>query len=289
MREDTEQCWPKASRSLRRRKASRCQLEMKKWTSSCVARAGSSTTLLWTLMMLLLIGQTSGEASNPGPQSICLDDLVQAGRSPMDGLGAFCTEGDHYWQEECYSEKSKGLGCMSGLFPTWAEAVEEPIWAGVAGHTSYQSHLWHRQVRNLVAPPVTPQHVEGGSDRDGGHAEGRSQELAAKGLGTITPLVDTKARHDTPEPAEEHGKTKKRREHRSDGLEIVTYNGSCWATIKDFVQRTTAHVVCSQELKLDGENLLQAEDWCSRNGWKPFITPCRRSPKGECTAGVASS
>ena len=89
-----------------------------------------------------------------------------------------------------------------------------------------------------------------------------------------------------PEAPEELDKTRKRRKHKSEGLEIVTDNGSCWATTKDFLQRTSAHAVCSQELKLDGEDKLSSEDWCITNGWKPFISPCCRTDKGECSAGV---
>ena len=82
------------------------------------------------------------------------------------------------------------------------------------------------------------------------------------------------------------GPKKKRRDHRSDGAEVVSYNGSCWSTCKDFLQRTTAHAVLAPETKLDGEGKAAAEVWCINNGWKAFISPCGRSPGGQPIAGV---
>lgn len=77
-----------------------------------------------------------------------------------------------------------------------------------------------------------------------------------------------------------------RRKRRSDGLEVISFNGSCWASARDFLSRTTAHVVCIQETKLDGDQKAAAENWCVKQECKPFIASCFRSRPGEPTAGV---
>ena len=77
-----------------------------------------------------------------------------------------------------------------------------------------------------------------------------------------------------------------RRKRRSDGLEVVSFNGSCWPSARDFLERTTAHVVCIQETKVDGDTKAAAERWCIKHHWKPFISSCHRTQAGATSAGV---
>ena len=73
---------------------------------------------------------------------------------------------------------------------------------------------------------------------------------------------------------------------KTHGLEVVSYNGSCWATLKGFLERTTAHVVLGQETKLKGEGRREAESWAIRNGWKPYISDCQFSDLKNPTGAV---
>ena len=45
-------------------------------------------------------------------------------------------------------------------------------------------------------------------------------------------------------------------------------------------------MVLAQELKLDGMDKAEAENWCKKNRWKPFISKCRRTPLGNASAGA---
>ena len=78
-----------------------------------------------------------------------------------------------------------------------------------------------------------------------------------------------------------------RRKRRIDGASIISFNGNCWATARDFLIRTDAAVVTLQETKLDGEKLDEAEEWCFRNGWKPFCCTLSqvRQGGGPCGSG----
>eukprot|EP00959_Pyramimonas_sp_CCMP1952_P207365 4337636-Pyramimonas_sp.AAC.1 len=59
---------------------------------------------------------------------------------------------------------------------------------------------------------------------------------------------------------------------------VVTFNGSCWATCRQFLLEGAggALAVTCQELRLDGARLDHAQTWAQRHGWQPFISPCRR-------------
>ena len=63
-----------------------------------------------------------------------------------------------------------------------------------------------------------------------------------------------------------------KRKRRTGGTKFITFNGSCWNTAKAYLSRTDALVVMAQDLKLDGTDKTEAENWCKRNRWKPFIT-----------------
>ncbi|CAK0815510.1 unnamed protein product, partial [Prorocentrum cordatum] len=69
---------------------------------------------------------------------------------------------------------------------------------------------------------------------------------------------------------------------------LASFNGSCWPTFQGFLKAGAggAAVAVGQELKLDGDELLRAEEWCRGCGWQPFITPCARTQLGEASAGV---
>ena len=69
-------------------------------------------------------------------------------------------------------------------------------------------------------------------------------------------------------------------------MSLITFNGSCWPTAKEFLDRTDASIVLAQEVKLDGDAKAEAEQWCLRHRWQPFITPCCRPAAGNPTAGT---
>lgn len=77
-----------------------------------------------------------------------------------------------------------------------------------------------------------------------------------------------------------------KRTRRADGADFVSFNGSCWPTAKEFLGRTQARVVLSQELKLHGTSKAEAEAWCINHGWKAFITECTFTELGQPSAGV---
>ena len=154
--------------------------------------------------------ERDGEAANPGPGhrhdpfaeflDSVPEDLVEEvgfGIAPAKAL-----------ELDSLIPIQGSLGCMAGLFPSWADhSPVDPIETSV------------------MAPSVASVH-------ESGKVVGREW--------------------------------KKRRKHRSDGAAIVTFNGSCWATAKDFLERTEAHVVLCQETKLEGERKLDAETWAAR-------------------------
>ena len=41
-----------------------------------------------------------------------------------------------------------------------------------------------------------------------------------------------------------------------------------------------AQVVMAQELKLKGVSMAEAETWCRKNKWKPFISACLETEEG---------
>eukprot|EP00959_Pyramimonas_sp_CCMP1952_P208726 4366072-Pyramimonas_sp.AAC.1 len=75
---------------------------------------------------------------------------------------------------------------------------------------------------------------------------------------------------------------------RRHGMGVITFNGSCWSTMQQFLLEGVgdAQVVCAQELRLDGEAVDRAQTWALRHGWKPCISPCRRLQSKKPSAGV---
>ena len=60
-------------------------------------------------------------------------------------------------------------------------------------------------------------------------------------------------------------------------LIAVTYNGNTWQSIKAFVLQAEANVVFAQEHKLDGDQLVEARLWATRNGWASYWSCAHRS------------
>eukprot|EP00959_Pyramimonas_sp_CCMP1952_P299286 6260001-Pyramimonas_sp.AAC.1 len=69
---------------------------------------------------------------------------------------------------------------------------------------------------------------------------------------------------------------------------FVAANCTPWASMKQFLPLTTAHVVLCQEHELTGaEEIRRAQAWCIRNGWKSHLEPGTMGPNGGPSAGVA--
>ena len=57
-------------------------------------------------------------------------------------------------------------------------------------------------------------------------------------------------------------------------LAFATFNANSFSSLKGFLASTEDLVVFSQELSLlDGPRLLEAGEWCTRNGWKFLMLP----------------
>ena len=61
----------------------------------------------------------------------------------------------------------------------------------------------------------------------------------------------------------------------SDNFDLVVETANCtrWSAAKDWLSRTTAHVVLVQELHLVGDQVGEASQWGLRVGWKSMIVP----------------
>ena len=69
---------------------------------------------------------------------------------------------------------------------------------------------------------------------------------------------------------------------------VVTYNGSSWKTLKDFLVGTTAPVVLAQEVRVLEPQIDAASSWAKRYGWKSlFSAACPASARGPASGGVA--
>jgi hypothetical protein len=196
--------------------------------------------------------ERDGEAETPGPTQLILADLV-----PDENL-----RGD--------------LHCMSGLFPRWEMALQ----------VDESEFSWNRQFPfEAFHLRTSPQLVAGSANTTTGVSIptklGPSVHAATEEEGKTTKLGQK-----VHAATEEEGK-KKRRKRRDEGANIISFNANCWATVKDFLTRTDAQVVMGQETKLDGDRIKEAEEWCIRNGWKAFFSPCLRSDKGEPRGGAA--
>ena len=71
------------------------------------------------------------------------------------------------------------------------------------------------------------------------------------------------------------------------GLIAVTANTTCWATAKEFLMQTDAHLVFLQEHKLLGPEIAQASQWADSEGWIHTFTPATTGPGGGASGGVA--
>ncbi|CAK0814798.1 unnamed protein product, partial [Prorocentrum cordatum] len=69
---------------------------------------------------------------------------------------------------------------------------------------------------------------------------------------------------------------------------FVTYNGSSWASRREFLTHCDLgiQVVAAQELRIDGDDRRRAEGWAARAGWHAIIPSCRRLESGRPSAGV---
>eukprot|EP00959_Pyramimonas_sp_CCMP1952_P238491 4983482-Pyramimonas_sp.AAC.1 len=71
-------------------------------------------------------------------------------------------------------------------------------------------------------------------------------------------------------------------------MEFVTANCTSWASMKQFLPLTTAHVALCQERELiSADEIRKAQAWCIRNGWKSHFGPGTRGPNGGPSAGEA--
>ena len=67
---------------------------------------------------------------------------------------------------------------------------------------------------------------------------------------------------------------------------ILAVNATGWGTLKKFLRRTDAHVVCAQELQLRATACAEASQWAWRFGWKSLFSPSILCTTGGLSAGV---
>ncbi len=70
-------------------------------------------------------------------------------------------------------------------------------------------------------------------------------------------------------------------------LSFVTVNSTGWEPLQQFLQVTSAEVVCAQEHKLPLEDVPMASAWARRHGWKSLWAPAVRGGGGGWSAGTA--
>ena len=73
---------------------------------------------------------------------------------------------------------------------------------------------------------------------------------------------------------------------RGASLIVCTANCTSWTSAKKYVQKTKAHLLLLQELKLRGDELAEASQWLGRNSWKSILAEAGLGPMGEPSAGV---
>eukprot|EP00959_Pyramimonas_sp_CCMP1952_P457144 9474393-Pyramimonas_sp.AAC.1 len=56
----------------------------------------------------------------------------------------------------------------------------------------------------------------------------------------------------------------------SEGLSILTVNGSGWGSAKRTIKSTDTHIVLVQEHKLQGQSLLEVQATMRKAGWRSF-------------------
>ena len=67
-----------------------------------------------------------------------------------------------------------------------------------------------------------------------------------------------------------------------------TYNGSCWTTIRERLERTAASVVFAQEIRtLPGEALDRLSGAASGMGWQAAVSPGLPTEAGAVSSGAA--
>ena len=92
--------------------------------------------------------------------------------------------------------------------------------------------------------------------------------LAQKLIGEATPVEkddgDASSTKKGPEEEEKKSSTRKKRKGKQ-GTLFIPFNGSAWSTLQGSLERTDVHIVMVQEIKLDGQEKLDAEKRCQRH------------------------
>jgi hypothetical protein len=72
-------------------------------------------------------------------------------------------------------------------------------------------------------------------------------------------------------------------------LRATTANGTCWPSIRSYLEACDANVVCAQEHRLAAVDAISgAEAWCRRNGWQSVWAAAKPSDQdGEASGGTA--
>ena len=83
------------------------------------------------------------------------------------------------------------------------------------------------------------------------------------------------------------GKKKKKKPKSLSQLNLVSFNGNSWSTIKSYISTTSASIVCCQEHKLVDDDIVEAKLRCRTNGWQSFFCSAFKTRKGGKSAGSA--
>ena len=88
----------------------------------------------------------------------------------------------------------------------------------------------------------------------------------------------------------DYGKRSKEKEEQAevDALSVVTANGTCWNSLKLWIEECEAHVLCLQEHKLTKDQIAEASQWALKRGWKSVWGAAVTSDEtGKPSGGVA--
>ena len=111
--------------------------------------------------------------------------------------------------------------------------------------------------------------------------ECRDDSSGAPATGDACPTIDNPSHDVAKLPAEN------KRLKRTSCINMVSFNGNSWSTIKSFMTSTSANIVCCQEHKLVTDNdLIEAKLWCRTHGWQSFFSCGSTTKKGGKSGGT---
>ena len=70
-------------------------------------------------------------------------------------------------------------------------------------------------------------------------------------------------------------------------LAVVTFNSTSARALKEYLLAAQAPIVCTQELRIAGDDADDLGRWAARRGWDPFLAEATAGPGGGLSGGVA--